>query len=95
MGDFVRPQPRGQVTIPKRIRDKLGLDAGAVLNVFEEEGMIVMVPVSVEPKLLSQMKSGEMDDADWLREGVSTDEYMAAVRYTPLAKLRQKRLREG
>ena len=32
---------KGQITIPKRLRDRLGLRAGTVLDFEEEEGRIV------------------------------------------------------
>jgi antitoxin PrlF len=32
---------KGQITIPKRLRDRLGLRAGTILDFEEEEGRIV------------------------------------------------------
>ena len=36
---------RGQVTIPKAVRDRLGLRAGQRLDVSEQDGQVVMVKV--------------------------------------------------
>jgi len=41
---------KSQITIPKDIVVKLGLAEGDKLEVFEENGMIYMSPVSVYPK---------------------------------------------
>lgn len=102
MGDFVKPQPRGQVTIPKKVRKKLNLNKDSVLNVFEEDGIIVMVPVKISPEKkdfeweeAAEETSGlMMRDTDWTGNGFSTDKYMKAVRYNPLVRLREKRRRE-
>lgn len=34
---------KGQVTIPKRLRDRLGIEAGQILDFVEEEGRLVAV----------------------------------------------------
>jgi AbrB family looped-hinge helix DNA binding protein len=39
---------KGQVTIPKPIRDDLGLDAGSVLEFTEDEGRIIVRKVVQE-----------------------------------------------
>lgn len=36
---------RGQVTIPKRLRDRLGIRPGQVLEIEEESGRLVVVKV--------------------------------------------------
>ena len=52
----VRVKRKGQVTIPLEIRSKLGLDEGAVLDVEEEGGAIVLRPA---PKLEAGEVVGE------------------------------------
>lgn len=107
IGEFVKPQPRGQVTIPKKVRNKVGLKKNTVLNVFEENGVIVMVPVKPVPAMKFQLdsdlkweKAAEKTKrlmkkyTDWTTPNFSVDKYMEAVRYNPLAKLRMKRLRD-
>ena len=43
-------QDRGQVTIPKRLRERLGLKPGAVLDFREEHGRLVAEKVeSLDP----------------------------------------------
>lgn len=40
---------RGQIVIPKEIREKLGLSPGQELEVYEEEGRLVLVAVPDDP----------------------------------------------
>jgi AbrB family looped-hinge helix DNA binding protein len=40
---------KGQVTIPKIIRDELGLEAGVVLDFHEEQGRIIVAKVTKNP----------------------------------------------
>jgi AbrB family looped-hinge helix DNA binding protein len=44
----------GRVIIPKRVRDKLGLKPGAVLEVEEQGGDVLLKPVQEEPRLLER-----------------------------------------
>jgi AbrB family looped-hinge helix DNA binding protein len=41
---------KSQVTIPKPLIEKLGLSAGDKLEIFEDRGMICILPVVVYPK---------------------------------------------
>jgi antitoxin PrlF len=41
-----RVAERGQVTIPKRLRDKLGVKPGTVLEFIEEDGRLIAVKSS-------------------------------------------------
>jgi len=43
-------RPKSQITIPKTITEKLGLSAGDKLEIFEDKGMICIMPVVVYPK---------------------------------------------
>jgi AbrB family looped-hinge helix DNA binding protein len=42
----IRVKRKGQVTIPLDLRSKLGIAEGALLEIKENEGAIVMKPVS-------------------------------------------------
>jgi antitoxin PrlF len=68
-----RVAERGQVTIPKRLRDRLGMKPGTVLEFSEERGRLVAV------------KSAEVDDPvsraiGSLGRGIDTDAVMAQLR---------------
>ena len=41
---------KSQITIPKEIVTKLGLSEGDKLDIFENDGMICIMPVTVYPK---------------------------------------------
>ena len=41
---------KSQITIPKELVDKLGLSEGDKLEVFEQNGLICIMPVAVYPK---------------------------------------------
>lgn len=43
-------RPKSQITIPKEIIIKLGLSEGDKLDIFEKDGAICIIPVSVYPK---------------------------------------------
>ena len=43
-------RPKAQITIPKEIIVKLGLSVGDKLNIFEKDGSICIMPVTVYPK---------------------------------------------
>jgi len=40
---------RGQIVIPKKIREKLGLSPGQELEVYEEEGRLVLMALPEDP----------------------------------------------
>ena len=41
---------KSQITIPKEIVDRLGLSEGDKLEVYEKDGIICIIPVTVYPK---------------------------------------------
>lgn len=67
-----RVAERGQVTIPKRLRERLGVKPGTVLEFREEHGRLVAV------------KSGDLDPVSkligYLGRGIDTDAVMAELR---------------
>ena len=67
---------KGQVTIPKAIRDDLGLSAGAVLDFTEDQGRIIVKRVMAENPISAWRGRGRlpkdtsvMDYLNLLREG--------------------------
>ena len=43
-------RPKSQVTIPKSLIDRLGLSTGDRLEIYEQDGIICIMPVVVHPK---------------------------------------------
>jgi AbrB family looped-hinge helix DNA binding protein len=54
----VRVKRKGQVTIPKELRSKLGIEEGALLEIKEEEGTITLKPT---PKLKAGKAVGDQE----------------------------------
>lgn len=61
--EVVRVSPKGQATIPKRLRDKFGIDTPGEVLVYEQEGKIVVEPA---PSLtdLRGIHGGEHDPGE-------------------------------
>jgi len=55
---------RGQVTLPKRLRDRLAITPGSALIAEERDGALVLRPAAVTPL---RVYSDE-EIKDWLRE---------------------------
>lgn len=55
-------RPKAQVTIPKEIIVKLGLSEGDKLDIFEKNGSICIMPVSVYPKKYINELRAEISD---------------------------------
>jgi AbrB family looped-hinge helix DNA binding protein len=72
---------KGQVTIPKQMRDYLGLEPGSLVDFeYTADGQVVIRPVKAEKK--SKKKKPSRFDAlrGTVKLGMSTDEYMNLIR---------------
>jgi len=65
---------KGQVTIPKRIRDDLGLETGSVLEFTEDEGRIIVRKILKENPISAWRGRGVLPD------GRSVDDYLNLTR---------------
>lgn len=65
---------KGQVTIPKRLRDDLGLVPGAVLDFSEENGRLVVKRMGGDSPIRKWRGRGR------LTKGQSVDAYIQKVR---------------
>ncbi len=71
---------KGQVTIPKQLRDYLGLEPGSRVDfAWTADGQVVIRPVKPEKK--SKKKPSRFDALrGTVKLGMSTDEYMNLIR---------------
>lgn len=51
---------KSQITLPKDIVKQLGLSEGDKLEIFEKDGMICIVPVTVYPRKYVEKLQGEL-----------------------------------
>ena len=65
---------KGQVTIPKAIRDDLGLEPGTVLDFIEDHGRIIVCKVVKENPFSAWRGKGRIPG------GRSVDEYLSLSR---------------
>jgi AbrB family looped-hinge helix DNA binding protein len=65
---------KGQVTIPKNIRDGMGLAPGTVLDFEEENGRIIVRKVVAENPIAAWRGRGR------LPSGKSVEEYISTIR---------------
>jgi antitoxin PrlF len=66
-----RVAERGQVTIPKRLRDRLGVKAGTILEFSEDRGRIIAIKSDDDPVTRAYGALGK---------GIDTDAIMARLR---------------
>jgi len=53
---------KSQITIPKELVSKLGLKEGDKFDIFEQDGMIYLVPVTIYPKQYILELKNEIDE---------------------------------
>ena len=61
----VRVSQKGQATIPKRLREKFGIDTPGEVFVYEEQGRIIIEPVP-SPDELHGIHAGEHERGEVL-----------------------------
>ena len=82
--EYVSPTSRGQVTIPKRIRDTLGLSPRTKLRVYADGGRVIFEPVSPLDALLESFEA-EARRKGYTREDLERE--VEAVRERLVKKL--------
>jgi antitoxin PrlF len=65
---------KGQVTIPKSCRDRLGLHAGVVLDFEAREGKLIAIKQQSEDVIQKWRGKGKLPD------GLNVDQYLEMIR---------------
>lgn len=47
---------KGRITLPKRLRDRLGIDPGTEVEVHEDDGRVVVEPADDPEEILDRME---------------------------------------
>lgn len=47
---LIKVQPKGQVTLPSKLRQKAGIGVGDYVEVIQEGGRIILIPQEVAPR---------------------------------------------
>lgn len=68
----ISPTVRGQVTIPKSVREKLGIDQNTRLKIYVEKNKIAMEPVSMLDFLFQDIEK-EAEAKDYTREKLNRE----------------------
>jgi antitoxin PrlF len=65
---------KGQITIPKAVRNQLGIGPGTILDIERSEGKIIAVKISPRDTLSKWRGKGK------LPVGKNVDEYLQSIR---------------
>jgi len=60
--EIVKIQSKGLVTLPKKLRQKIGLEKDSLVRVKEEKGRLVIEPVRTLPYLVRSYKEEEVKE---------------------------------
>ena len=62
MNTTIKMQSRGVLTLPKKMREKLNLETGSLIQVKEQEGGLLVTPVSrLDSNLLHDVHAALLD----------------------------------
>ncbi len=56
------PQPKGQITLPKKLRDKYGIKPGVPVKISDAKGAILVEPVRILPYPVRQYTTSEVGE---------------------------------
>ena len=60
--DIIKIQPRGTLTIPKKLRDSVGLRENTLVKVIKEKGRLIIEPVRTLPYPVRSYTIEEIDE---------------------------------
>ncbi len=89
--DMAKVMSKGQITIPKEIRQKLGVDTGdKVMIIWDGERVSMMNPVAYALKMIQKEMEGEAE-----KVGLGTEEEIVAYCKQIRKELGEKRRNES
>lgn len=89
--DMAKVMSKGQITIPKEIRQKLGVDTGdKVMIIWDGERVSMMNPVAYALKMIQKEMEGEAE-----KVGLGTEEEIVAYCKQIRNELGEKRRNES
>lgn len=89
--DMAKVMPKGQITIPKDIRDKLGVSPGdKVMVIWDGERVSMMNPIAYALKMIQKEMDGEAE-----KVGLGTEEEIVAYCKQIRKELGEKRRNES
>lgn len=60
--EIVKIQPKGLVTIPKKLRQQLGLEENTLVNMRGENGILIVEPLHILPYPIRNYTKSEIDE---------------------------------
>lgn len=60
--DIIKVQPRGNLTIPKKLRKSIGIDKNSLVRVIRDKGRLIIEPVRALPYPVRSYKDKEIDE---------------------------------
>lgn len=89
--DMAKVMSKGQITIPKEIRQKLGVDTGdKVMIIWDGERVSMMNPIAYALKMIQKEMEGEAE-----KVGLGTEEEIVAYCKQIRKELGEKRRNES
>lgn len=76
----VKVSSKGQIVIPKEIREKLGIDKGTVLNIRLDGKKIILEAVQEPPKEIFVAAGSEITDKILRETKVTSDKALALLK---------------
>ncbi|MBI5003645.1 AbrB/MazE/SpoVT family DNA-binding domain-containing protein [Candidatus Kaiserbacteria bacterium] len=62
MTTMIKMQARGVLTLPKKVRTRMGIDAGDIVELVEQDGKVFIAPVSRIDKGLQEDIRSALED---------------------------------
>lgn len=84
---MVTVDAKGRIVLPKEVRERLGIDAGAEVTVRAEDGRIVVTPEDDPDRIIDDLEAGI--------ERATADRSPASGDRDPIARDHRQAIRDG